>query len=120
MDDQEFFDALYQLWSKTSGAEERTWFAKENDIIDGYCIMTEDATPAEAGSASIADFMHEADAKFIAFVHGVIPELVRRTQDALDESDRLDAEKDELIAVQYGLEMEIERMTARILELEEK
>lgn len=101
MDDQEFLDALYQLWAKTTG---ETWGAEE---LDGtWAIHARD----ESGSIGIADFLPEDDAKFIAFVHSVLPEIVRRLQDALDEADRLDAEKDELIAINYGLEMDLQAM----------
>ncbi|WP_280350436.1 hypothetical protein [Nocardia abscessus] len=119
MDDREFFDALHQLWSKTTEAG-GLWFAKVNDLIGGYCIMTQDVTPADADrpGLEIADFMREEDAQFIAFVHGALPEIIRRTHDAIDESDRLDVEKDDLIGRIAELEMEVDRLRDVIEEME--
>jgi FtsZ-binding cell division protein ZapB len=106
MDDQEFFDKLYQLWSKTTQAENGFWAPREDQsFTDGsWEVFTEEGDK----TYFVASFMTEEDANFLATMHGALPELVRRLQDAIDESDRLDCEKDELIAINAGLEMEID------------
>jgi hypothetical protein len=116
MDDQEFFDKLYQLWSKTTQAENGFWAPREDhSFTDGsWEVFTEEGDK----TYFVASFMTEEDANFLATMHGALPELVRRLQDAIDESDRLDCEKDELIAINAGLEMDIDAKNDRIKELE--
>lgn len=54
------------------------WFPHVNDLIGGYCVMPVDATPASVTepTPSIADFMHEADAAFIAWARNNLPALL--------------------------------------------
>lgn len=115
MDDREFFDKLYQSWAKTSGAENTFWMPDENESFPPLFELV--ATDSGDTRIPIADFLREEDADFIASVHGALPEIVRRVHDAIDESDRLDAEKDDLHLRIAELEMEIDRLTK---ELEER
>lgn len=46
-----------------------TWFAKPDDNIGGWCVMTVDATPMEAERIPEANFLSEAVAKHIADLH---------------------------------------------------
>jgi hypothetical protein len=116
MDDREFFDKLYQSWSKTSGAENTFWMPEENESFPGTYLLV--ATDSGDKRIHVADFLNETDGDFIASVHGALPEIVRRVLDAIDESDRLDAEKDDLHVRIAELEMEADALQARIAELE--
>jgi len=107
-DVRDFVDQLHQLWAKTTNFG-MGWYVKENDLIGGWCVMPVDFTPADAPRdvCSVADFTTETDAQFIAVIHGAIPELVKTVHDALDEADRLDTEKDDLIIKIADLEMDL-------------
>ena len=65
------------------------WFAKEDDLLGGHCIMSVDRTPLEAGSAyAVAAFVGEDDAAHIAWMRNMFPTLLAElveTQAALDE-----------------------------------
>ncbi|WP_074297099.1 hypothetical protein [Mycobacteroides abscessus] len=43
----------------------------------------------------MADILNNRDVDFITAIHGALPDLVRRTHEALDEADRLDEQRDE-------------------------
>ena len=105
MDDREYFDQLYQLWSNTTYAtDDSVWLVQEDEGFPNLRFLK----AAKQGSVKpVADFLDENDAQFITTMHGVLPELVRRLNDALDEADRLDVEKDEL----HGRIMELEQET---------
>ncbi|MGW1739975.1 hypothetical protein ACWCPQ_14315 [Nocardia sp. NPDC001965] len=102
MDDREFLDGLYLAWTKTTAAEHGGWSVEK--IGDSFTVMARDPS----GSVVLADLIQEEkDAEFIAGMHTILPDLVRRLNDALDEADRLDTEKDELHARIFELELEV-------------
>ncbi|GAB4584454.1 hypothetical protein [Nocardia sp. IFM 10818] len=112
MDDQEFFDELYQLWAQCSGTG--FWFAKENDLIGGHCVMLDDVTPAEAPrpGLEVASFARQEDATFIATIYTALPDILRRAMAALDEAERLDIERDQVVSELREVTAENERLQA--------
>lgn len=123
MDIREFLDELYQLWAKTTGAENQYWMPEESDI-HGQDIW---AVNEEQAKSPVASFMSDADASFVTAIHGALPDLVRRTHEALDESDRLDEQRDEQEIRIAGLETErmdaihqLEREQERVNDLEDQ
>lgn len=105
MQDAEFFDHLFQVFARTTGAEDTYWMSQqEDDLWDIYAVSADDTkTPVAFGFS-------EVDADFITAIHGCMPDLVRRLHDALDEADRLDTARDER-------EQEIGRLTLENQEL---
>lgn len=55
------------------------WYAKENDLIGGWCVMDVDQTPGEAQRPEIADFCSKENAERIAALHNASIEV--STQD---------------------------------------
>ena len=97
MEDRDFFDHLHQLFSRTTGAENRYWRPLED--ADRIVAVGEDGEDWVGAGVSVADM------DWICAVHGCFPDLVRRLHVALDEADRLDRERDELV----GRLVELER-----------
>ncbi|ASR77145.1 hypothetical protein KIV66_gp37 [Mycobacterium phage MyraDee] len=112
MEDREFFDHIYQVWSKTTGAKDKFWMPEEYTDRSGRWKVY--AVDDEQQRTLIAEGMNEPDSDWLTAAHGCFGDLIRRLGDALDEADRLDAEKDELIAIHAGLEMEIDELHSRI------
>ena len=102
IDDKDFFDALFQHYAKTTGAEDRYW----RPLEDGRIV----AVGRDESQVWVAAGLSEADADFITAVHGCLPDLVRRLHSAVDEADRLDAERDELCHQIARLELEIRQL----------
>jgi hypothetical protein len=91
MEDREFFDYLYQLWSKTTGAADCYWMYEQvgvPPVCDIYSVA-QDGTKKR-----IASDFHDEDADFITAIHGSLPDLVRRLNMALDEADNADYDRD--------------------------
>lgn len=108
MDLQEFLDKAYAGWAKTTGAEDRFWgvedagaTAPEADRFLLYA-MGQDETKVFIGS-----FRSEVDADFAATLHGALPDLVRRTSEAVDEAERLSLDRDQQEGRIADLELEI-------------
>ncbi|AIW02934.1 hypothetical protein KIY87_gp61 [Mycobacterium phage Malec] len=91
--DHQFFDILYQQWSKTSMAEHGYWVVEEDESFPG-CFNVIAVHQSEDARKPIAAFMSEEDADFIAGLHGAVPELIRRLHDAIDEATRKDEAND--------------------------
>ncbi|MGW6624264.1 hypothetical protein ACWF99_23870 [Nocardia sp. NPDC055002] len=109
MDTREYFDTLHQLWSKTTYATfDGLWLAHEAEVM----------AAAEGNDKLVATQVDPFDAQFIATVHGALPSIIRLVHDALDEADRLDAEKDDLHSRIAELEMEITELNKHINDLE--
>lgn len=89
MDDRAFFDALFQLWAKTTHAEDGYW--EPARYGEEWAVWS----VAKDHRQLIAVGLSERDAEFVAGVHGVLPDVVRLVRAALDEADRLDARFDE-------------------------
>lgn len=61
---------LSQLRGKRLEAEvlRRKWFAQENDLIGGWCVMPVNEPPS-GGFFAVADFVSEKIARYIAALH---------------------------------------------------
>lgn len=114
MDDREFFDHLYQLWSKTTNAAGSYWMPQE--YVDGtgrwklYAVEPPEEEGEEPKKTLIASELREVDADFISGIHGCVADLVRRLNDALDEADRADYDRDERECRLAELEMEVQEL----------
>lgn len=109
--EKEFFDELYQMWSKTTGARDRYWMPEEFD--DGshrfkiYGVADE---VREIPRKLIATGLNERDAEFVAGMHGALPDLIRALLDATAESDRADYDRDSRECRIAELELELIEM----------
>ncbi|AEK07406.1 hypothetical protein ROCKSTAR_41 [Mycobacterium phage Rockstar] len=97
MEDRDFFDLLHQQWAKTTGAENMYWASEEYKDGTGrwkvYAVKV-DEEGNETKKLIASELQNEADADFIAAVHGCLPDLTRRLHMALDEADRADYDRD--------------------------
>lgn len=120
MDIREFIDELYQLWAKTTGAENQYWMPANNGDPDDtdYWFIKSVGEEGEENAYVVADILNNRDVDFITAIHGALPDLVRRTHEALDEADRLDEQRDEQEIRIAGLEETIDELNGRINELE--
>jgi hypothetical protein len=105
MDDRDFFDRLYQMFTKTSYAENRYW--DYEDTGDGIAVR---AVGQDGETTLVAGFESEADADFITAVHGCFPDLHRRLHSALDEAERADRQRDEQECRIAELESEVQSL----------
>ena len=105
--DEEFFDELYRLWSKTTQAEGSYWMPEEFEDRSGRFKIY--AVPDEEGGQRklVATGVSDNDAEFITGIHGALPELIRVLYAALDEADRADYDKDSRECRIAELEMEL-------------
>lgn len=95
MEDREFFDLLYQHFAKTTEAKDSYWmYEEERDPSLDVRNFNIFAVASEEDRTWIGVVYSEEDAEFITALHGCFPDLVRRMHDALDESDRLDEDRD--------------------------
>lgn len=101
MDDSEFLDLIYSHWAKTTGAENMYWMPEEIEPpgicetdtgLDGWVIWSVDEKQERE---LVASHLSSEDADFITAIHGCLADLVRRLHTAIDESARLDTERDE-------------------------
>lgn len=130
IEDREFFDELYQQYGKTTGAGTHFWMPEEFSDRSGrhriYAVEVDEKT-GEQTRKLIASDMRDADADFIAGVHGCVGDLIRRLHIAVDEADRKDYEKDELEGRVAELEREadekerdLEVLSAEIVRKDER
>ncbi|BBX09433.1 hypothetical protein [Mycolicibacterium aichiense] len=90
--DRDFFDILYQQWSKTTWANCSYWMPFEDeDFTFGIKAVVQE-TDSEI---VIARGLTEPDADFICGLHGALPDLTRRLHDATDEAVRKDEANDD-------------------------
>lgn len=101
MDDRQFFDEIYQLWSKTTGAEDRFWMPEEHFDRSGrfnvYAVGQYDDGDSNnplRNRKLVASGLNEADADWLTALHGCFADLHRRLHSALDEADRADFDHD--------------------------
>ncbi|AHJ88699.1 hypothetical protein PBI_RHYNO_41 [Mycobacterium phage RhynO] len=116
MEDRDFFDLLYQHWSKTTGAQDTYWMVEEDTAhYDGgpgtfivWAVGQEPSKDIDAvdGRKFIASFSREEDADFTTAMHGCLADLVRKLHMALDEADRADYDKDSRECRMAELELE--------------
>ncbi|AEJ93481.1 hypothetical protein FGG33_gp61 [Mycobacterium phage Benedict] len=97
MENDEFFDYIYQQWSKTTGAENRFYtveevaFDTDNDYEKTWDVVAVSETDDKQ---LVANFHSEQDADWFASVHGCFADLIRTLKDQADEIERLDERVD--------------------------
>ena len=98
MENDEFFDYIYQQWSKTTGAEshfytvEEVTFDTDNDYEKTWDVVAVSETDDKQ---FVANFRSERDADWFASVHGCFADLIRTLKDQADEIERLDERVDD-------------------------
>lgn len=92
-EDRQFFDELYQLWSKTTGAGDGYWMPERHEGKSVFYLQAVNRATDE--KKRIASYLSDEDAEFIASLHGAVPELIRRLHEAIDEAVRKDEANDE-------------------------
>lgn len=105
MQDEEFYDLLYQLWTKTTGAGNSFWKYEEEwpGII---------STVHEDGwEDQIAYGMQDNDLEWVTAVHGCFGDLIRKLKDLEDENARLDEKHDQAQADILDLVKENQSLT---------
>lgn len=108
MDDRDFFDELYQLWCKTTGAEDRFWMPEEHfDRSGRYNVY---AVAQDESRKQVASGMTDADSDFLTAIHGCFADLWRRLHAALDEADTADYSRDERECRIFELEAEVQEL----------
>lgn len=127
-DDNEFFDIMYQQWSKTTGAEHTYWMPVESSVqtmvgeefldYKQFDIVAVKQTDGGEERTEVAGFLREEDADFLCGIHGALPDLVRRLHDAVDEAESKDAARDRAEAVSAELALENIALREQVRELE--
>lgn len=105
MDDRDFFDELYQMWSKTTGADDRYWMPEahfDNSGRFNIYAIDQDESRKLVGSG-----LSDADSDFLTAIHGCFADLYRRLNYALDEADRADLDRDSRECRIAELELEL-------------
>lgn len=112
MDDLEFFDTLYQGWSKTTGAETAYWMPEKDEGIEGVWHIW--AVDQDQMKTWVGDVHSEADAAWITALHGCFADLTRRLHHAIDEAERFEIEKDNFICEMVELAEENNSLRAQL------
>ena len=102
MQDHDFYDLMFQLWTKTTGAEDSYWKYEDTGIIE--------SVDSDGWEESIAYSVRDNDAEFITAVHGCFGDLIRKLRDLEDENARLDERVDEMVFERIELIQEIEQL----------
>jgi hypothetical protein len=112
MEDRDFFDTLYQLWSKTTGAEDTYWKYEEDTrhYAGGPGTFNIYSVDSSGQEKFVASLQSDEDADFITAVHGSLGDLVRRLHEALDEADSADFNHDSQECRIAELELENARL----------
>lgn len=113
MEDTEFYDFLYQGWSKTTDAGNSYWSVEE--VGNGLDVLWEiNAIDQEGEKGFVAEFNSEEDAGFVAAIHGCLPDLLRKLGDLEDENSRLDEKADKYIGWLANALCEIEDLREKL------
>ncbi|KZM68871.1 hypothetical protein [Nocardia terpenica] len=107
MDDQEFFDDLYRVWTQIDG---EAWLPEADDENELWRVRVVDAEGRDVRDP--IQFLTGAEAAFVSKIHGALPDIVRRYLAAQDEAERLDIERDNLVAEVMRLELELAEVEA--------
>ncbi|AOQ27784.1 hypothetical protein SEA_PACERPAUL_44 [Mycobacterium phage PacerPaul] len=110
---QEFCDRIYQVFSQTTGAEDRFWVVEDNSA-EGVGVWDLVAVDQEDRREYLGRFSNEADADFTASIHGAIADMVRRSMEAIDDAARLELERDNLMGRVFDLELEIQGLKSEL------
>ncbi|UVK60596.1 hypothetical protein SEA_PETERSON_46 [Mycobacterium phage Peterson] len=113
MEFQEFCDRIYQVFSQTTGAEDRFWVVEEYDPWGPARWMVR-AVSEDDKTIDVGLFENEADADFTASIHGAIADMVRRSMTAIDDAARLELERDNLMGRVFDLELEIQGLKSEL------
>lgn len=105
MDDRDFIDNLYALYCATTGGEQTYWRPDTTDT--GFQVV---AVDGDDNRTVVASGMAERDADWVCSVWGALPDLVRRLHAALDEADRVDADRDARECRIAELEVEVAQL----------
>jgi hypothetical protein len=108
VDDREFFDELFQMWSKTTGAEHRYWMPQDYEDHSGRFRVY--AVAEDESRKLVAEGMSDADSDWLTAVHGSLPDMWRRLHSALDEADEADHNRDARECRIAELELELIEM----------
>ncbi|QFG04616.1 hypothetical protein PBI_KEZIACHARLES14_40 [Mycobacterium phage Keziacharles14] len=118
-DHGEFFDELYQQWSKTTGAKDTYWMVEEDrDEHIWYAVIA--FNPSDESKTVIGRFHEEADADFVAGLNGAIPDLIRHLGEATDRADRLDEARDRAEGIAADALLETAGLKEQIRDLEQR
>ena len=117
MEDRDFFDTLHQQWSKTTGAEDSFWSVEEYTDGTGrfkvYSVVV-DAEGNQTKKLVASDFQNEADADWIAGIHGCMGDLYRALLAAYDEADNADYDRDSRECRIAELELEVQELEKKV------
>ncbi|QDM57777.1 hypothetical protein SEA_CARLYLE_43 [Mycobacterium phage Carlyle] len=111
MEFQEFCDRIYQVFSQTTGAEDRFWVVEKDDDFGVFEVF---AVGQDESKTHIGAFANEADADFLASIHGALADMVRRSMEAIDDAARLELERDNLMGRVFDLELEIQGLKSEL------
>jgi len=112
MDDIDFFSTLYQGWSKTTGAENSYWMPVEDEETPEYVDIV--AVDQDDNRKPVASSVRVEDAAWITALHGCFADLVRRLHQAVDEAERFECEKDNVICEMAQLAVENNDLRAQL------
>lgn len=93
MENLEFYDEIYQQWSKTTGAEDRYYVVKP--AIEYSSLFNVYAVNEDGDERRVAEYLKEQDADWFASVHGCFADLIRRLRELEDEVEQADVRADE-------------------------
>ena len=110
MDDKEFFDKLFQLFTQTTQAETAYWMPEAQPDGSGRFYLW--AVDKEQNRKRVAEGLKEADADWITALHGCFPDLIRYLLRVTDEAERLDMERDQLTNELVEMGNKLERYEA--------
>lgn len=119
MEDRDFFDLLYQQFTKTTMAETTFWSSEQatdeaDNLLPWWNVWAVERTKDGFHRHAVATDLCEADADFITALHGALPDLVRRLHEAVDKAENLEVERDEQEATIAGLSLEIIELEKRL------
>lgn len=87
VNDDEFFTALLDAHTATTGAEDSYWEPKQmGDTWNVYAVGE--------NSTLVAVALTKPDAEFLCAMHATLPDIVRRLKQALAEAEKADEDRD--------------------------
>lgn len=123
MQEHEFFEEIYQGWTRTTGAETRYWMPVELPNNPGQFKIV--AVDEHDNKTCVATLLSEDDSAWITALHGSFSDVYRRCLESFDEADRLDEELDtqigrvaDLLIENDALRKQIERQENDLMQLD--
>lgn len=114
MTDDEFFEHLLDLFSITTGAEDTYWDYQDTGET-GFDIHS---CGQDEQREFVGYFDNEADADFVTAIHGCLPDLVRRLQNAIDTAEKYEMAHDQCQRELAEAEIEIAELKQLVTEYE--